>query len=42
MTRPTLLLTVLILAGCGGGENFEPDGVSLAGTWLISSEQTPF
>lgn len=41
MNRPTILLAVLILAGCGGSEGFEPEAVSLAGTWLISSETDP-
>ncbi len=38
MNRRTLVLTMLILAGCGGSETFAPEGVSLAGTWLITSE----
>ena len=41
MIRPKLLLIMLMLAGCGGSESFQPEGVSLAGTWLISSETDP-
>ena len=33
------MMAVLVLGGCGS-DTFAPDGVSLSGTWLISSETT--
>jgi hypothetical protein len=37
MSRRTWWLAVFMLGGCGG-ESFDPSGVSLSGSWLISNE----